>query len=216
MTKSVLALAVAVALALPGTLRGQGQQQHHRQGQEHQPQRGMMMGGQRGMGHGMMGMMMAGPGPAFILRQKDALNLSDQQVQRLEALNQQLTEGRQAHMREVAPIHEQLSAALEGDRPDVAKYEAALKKLAEHHVGMQVQAARFSVQALDVLTPEQRANVRYGMRLMREMMGGGMMGGGMGGMGMMQGTMGGGMGRMGPEGCPMPMMEGMGTQQKQP
>lgn len=218
MTKSVFTFAVAVGLAFPGTLRGQGHEQHHPQGEEQQPQRGMMMGGQQRMGHDVMGMMMAGPSPSLILRQKDALNLNESQVQRLEAINKQLTEARQARMREAAPLHEQFTGALEGDKPDLAKYEVALKKLAEHHVAMQVQAARFSLQALDVLTPEQRANVRYGMRLMRGMMGGGMMGGGMGtgGMGMMQGMMGGGMGMMGPGDCPMPMMEGMGTQQKQP
>ncbi len=160
----------------------------------------MQMGGGQGM-MGMMGQMgmMAGPGPAFILKQKEALNLSESQVQRLEALQKEQAQAREAHMKEVAPLHKQAVESLQGDKPDLARYESALKKLAEHHVKMQVEAAQLSQTTLEALTPEQRSNVRYGMRLMQEMMGGGMMQGGM----MMQGggMMGGGM--MGSIPCPM-------------
>ncbi len=148
--------------------------------------------------------MAAGPGPGMILRQKEALNLNESQIQRLEALEDQLAEARETHMKEVPPLRTQAMEAVKGEKPDLSNYESALKKLAEHHVRMQVEQARFSQQALDVLTPEQRSNVRYGMHLMREMMGGRMMQGGVIQGGMMQGGM------MGAGGCPM-----MGEMQKQ-
>ncbi len=69
----------------------------------------------------------------------------------------------------------QVMQALKGDEPDFSAYETALKELAGHHVNMQVGMARASQRALEVLSPEQRSNVRYGMRLMREMRSTGMM-----------------------------------------
>ncbi len=103
MTKSsVFALLLAGGLMLPGTLRAQ-HAQHHPQGQD-QPQQGMMgqgmMGqGMMGQGHGMMGMgMMSAPGPRMILMQKDALGLSESQVERLEALREEVNQARQSLM----------------------------------------------------------------------------------------------------------------------
>lgn len=63
--------------------------------------------------------------------------------------------------------------ALKGGEPDLASYEAALKKLSGPQIAMQVAMARVSQEALKVLNAEQRSNVRYGMRLMQE---GGMVG----------------------------------------
>jgi Spy/CpxP family protein refolding chaperone len=136
---------------------------------------------QMGQGHQMQGMgmmgMTASPSPAAILQQKDALRLSDSQVQSLEALKEEMAEVHKAHMTAAMPLHAEASAALKGDKPDLARYEAALKKLAVPHVQMQVETARFGQKAMEVLTAEQRANVSYGMRLRQGMMGGsGMMG----------------------------------------
>ncbi len=210
MRSGMMALLLAGGLAMPEMLSAQSHEQHHPQGQE-RSQQGMMQQGQgmmgmMGQGHGMLGMMgmAAGPGPGMILRQKEALNLNESQIQRLEALEDQLAEARETHMKEVPPLRTQAMEAVKGEKPDLSNYESALKKLAEHHVRMQVEQARFSQQALDVLTPEQRSNVRFGMHLMREMMGGRMMQGGVIQGGMMQGGM------MGAGGCPM-----MGEMQKQ-
>ncbi len=96
-------------------------------------------------------------------------------------------------MKEIAPLRTQAMESVKGEKPDLSKYESVLMKLAEHHVKMQVEQARFSQQALGILTQQQRSNVRYGMHLMGEMMGG-----------MAQGGM------MGAGGCPM-----MGEMQKQ-
>jgi Spy/CpxP family protein refolding chaperone len=181
MMKSKLLLVLLVgALSVPGAALAQGQHEH---GDDEKESRGMM--GQGMMKQGMMGQgMMSGRGPSMILKQKEALELTEAQVQRLEALQKELSETREAHMKEMSPVKKQVGEALEGDKPDLSSYESALKKLADGHVRMQVDMARFSEQALEVLTAEQRSNVRYGMRLKQGMMcgemmqGGGMMGGG--------------------------------------
>ncbi len=164
MKRKTVALVVAGVLAFPGLILAQGHQ-----AQEEQAQPGMM-----GMAQGMMGMMTC-PSPSLILKQKEALSLTESQVERLDAIQKEATEAREAHMGQVRPLHMQAMKALEGDKPDFSAYETALRKLADHHVNMQVGMARASQRALEVLSPEQRSNVRYGMRLTREMRGGGMM-----------------------------------------
>lgn len=192
MKRRWLAFVAVALLTVPAAALAQGHAQHDpQQGQQEQPRPGMMpMGQGPGMmgGMGTMEMMMGLPGPGLILRQKEALNLSDSQVQELEALQKQASDAHQAHMREMEPIHRDVTQALEADKPDLARYESGLKRLADHHVKVHVEMARLGQLALDVLTPEQRSNVRYGMRVMRGMMGGGMMRMG----GAMVGMMGGG------------------------
>lgn len=199
MKQGIAILTVLGLLAVPTALEAQAHR-HQRQGPpETCPQMGMM---QRGMGQpAMMGGAMS-HGPAFILRQKEALGLSESQVERLEALQSRLSDSHEAHMERIAPLHERAMSALHADEPDLAGYESALNELAEHHVQMQLEAARTSREALEVLTPEQRSNVRYAMRLMGQMRG---MGGGgmMMGPGMRRGMMMGGGPMMGMAGCPM-------------
>ena len=154
MTKTA-ALLVAGVLAFPGLTLAQGD---HPQGQDEQA------------GQGMMGMMPC-PSASMILKQKEALDLTESQVEGLEAIQKEASEAREAHMGQVRPLHMQVMQALKGDEPDFSAYEAALKELVDHHVNMQVGMARASQRALEVLSAEQRSNVRYGMRLMREMRG---------------------------------------------
>jgi Spy/CpxP family protein refolding chaperone len=149
-----------------------------------------MMGGKHA--GGMMGMMSSfGPSPSLILKQKEALKLTDSQVTQLEAIKEDIGKARAAHMERAQPLKKQLTEVMKGESPDLSKYESALKKMAEEQVKMQVAMARFSQKALNVLNAEQRSNVRYGMHLMRGMMGGGMMKSGGQGCPMM-GSMGGG------------------------
>jgi hypothetical protein len=160
------ALAIACALAVSGVLQAQEHQQHHGQDQQGQEQQRMMMG----VEHGMMGMMGTRlPGPGFLLEQKTALDLNDEQVQRLDELKSQLSDSRQEHLSRVKPLHEQAMDALHGERPDLAAYESALEAWAVEHVGMQVEMARISQKALAVLNVTQRSNVRFGMHLMHGM-----------------------------------------------
>lgn len=122
--------------------------------------------------------MMGRPGPGLVLSQKDALSLNESQVERLQALEKQVAETREALVQQIPPLQEQAQQALRGANPDLSRYESALEKLAERQVKAQVEAARLSQQALEVLTPEQRSNVRYTMRMQGGMMRGGMTGDG--------------------------------------
>ena len=88
--------------------------------------------------------------------------------------------------------HHAAMEALEAEQPDLTRYQAQLQAAATHFVEAQVALAHYASAALNLLTPEQRSNVRFAFRLeharmMQEMMGGmGGMGGGkaraMGGM----------------------------------
>lgn len=205
-----LALLFAAALALPTAAAAQ-EEQDHRPGQEapSRPEmpgmRGMMMGMQ---GHGaMMSMrmtgMMAAPGPMMILRQKEALALTDDQVQRLQTLQERMAQGRREHMETMRTVHERIGELARGPDLDLAAYEEALRSMADAHVAMQVAMARLGREAREDLTPEQREKLRTGMQFMRGMMQGmhSRMGPGeAGGMGAMM------MGRM-----PCPMMGGPGN-----
>jgi Spy/CpxP family protein refolding chaperone len=174
--KGVITLLVGAVLALPAPMRAQG----HHGDQDDDGSRPKMMGMMwtsscmMGMG-GMMGAF--GPGPSLILKQKDALNLSDQQVERLKALQEEGRKTREAHVERIRSTRTELMEVMKSDKPDLSKYESALKKMADEHIKTQVTMARLSQNALKVLDAEQRSNVRYGMRLMGGMTGG-MMGSG--------------------------------------
>ncbi len=131
---------------------------------------GMMRQGMGMMGQAMGMMGQGGPSAAMILGQKEALGLSGEQVGRLEGVERELGEAREAHRAQMGPLHEQLMEAQQAEAPDLERIEGVLERLAEAHVQGHLQMLRRGQQAMDVLTPEQRANVRYGMRLMGEAM----------------------------------------------
>lgn len=152
---------------------------------------GMNMGGmmaRRGAGMGMdmgpMAMMMAPGGAGQILGMAQALQLTDAQTQQLRTLAEQARTATAPHMQAAMQAHHAAMQALEADAPDVAKYETQLREAANHFVEAQVTLARSVAQALAMLTPEQRANVRFASRLEHAGAMRGMMGGmpGMGGM----------------------------------
>ncbi|NIT86058.1 MAG: periplasmic heavy metal sensor [Gemmatimonadetes bacterium] len=141
---------------------------------------GMMMGGMMGqgmMGAGMtrmmgMGMMATGgPGPTMLLRMRDALELTDDQVSRLEAIREDHSGDHRAAMGSAISAHRRAAEALHGASPDFQAYEDALGEAADHMVRAHVTMARASVQAREVLTAEQRERLHSGMRMMQEMMG---------------------------------------------
>ncbi len=141
-----------------------------------------MAGRGMGMGEGMMGMMGSRAmgvmlSPRVILMQKDALDLSDEQIERLESLKKRMDHGREPGMSQAHTMMQQLDKALDPENPDLATYESLLNQMVDHHVQMQVQMARLGIEALNVLTDDQRDKVRYGTKLMHAMMGGMMMGG---------------------------------------
>ncbi len=197
---TMTALVLAGLLMIPTGLAAQERQREGSRQDRHDRMgaMGMMMRAHHGAGMmgaaglmpgRMMGMMVSAPTPGHILMQGEVLGLSDDQAARLEAIQEDLRAVHQRHMEEIGPIRDRLETALDAESGiDVSAYESALKELSDHHVQMAVTMARSSQEALDVLADEQRSRVRYGMRLMRHMMGQGMMGRMMG-HGMMRGFM---------------------------
>lgn len=142
----------------------------------------MMMGGMMGqgmMGSGMMQMMgqgmgmmaTGGPGPAMILRMEDALDLTDDQVARLEEIRQEFSGSQQQHMNAAMSAHQNARQALQGGDPDFDAYEEALQEASTHMVQAHTAMARAAIQAREVLTAEQRDRLQEGMGMMQGMMG---------------------------------------------
>jgi Spy/CpxP family protein refolding chaperone len=127
-----------------------------------------------GQGMGMMGT--GGPGPAMILRMGEALDLTDEQRTRLQAIQSGLSDSMQPFMAAVMEAHQEASAALEGDSPDFGAYERALRRAASQMVEAHVAMARAAAEGRDVLTEEQRQQLRDSMQMMRGMMGQGQSG----------------------------------------
>lgn len=110
-------------------------------------------------------------GPAMLLRQRDALELSNEQIERLEELEGRVDDLHSAHMSELAPVREQLKALHGSEEFDKDRYEELLKRQANLRVEMMVEIADVHQASFTVLTDEQKSNVRYGMRMMRSMEG---------------------------------------------
>ena len=165
---------------MPAGLSAQGHASHH-PGTDGPPSTRGMMGQQSGMRSMMsqqMGMQMMQPGPRMLLARRDALQLSDGQVEQLEQLQARADEMRSTHRSEMASVRERLAALRGQDELDLDRYESLLREQADLRVEMQVGMAEIGRDALAVLDEEQRSNVRFGMRMMRSMRsGGGMMGG---------------------------------------
>lgn len=145
--------------------------------------RGMMMGGMMGggmMGSGMMPMMgqgmgmmaTGGPGPVTLLRMRDALELTDEQVSRLESIQAEFEEGTQSHRTGMMASHAAAAEALQGDSPDLDAYQVSLQSAANLMVQLHVAMARAALEAREVLTPDQRQQLdTRGPEMMRGMMG---------------------------------------------
>lgn len=137
------------------------------------PMRSGMMGGGMGMTGGMpmMGKSgMMGAGPSMLLAQRDVLELTDDQAQRLE----QLQAEKQAMMKEMhegmTAVRSEMRDAMGAGSPDLEAYRSALETMADQMVSHHMQRAQFQQQVLDVLTTVQRDRLQTGMRMMRHMM----------------------------------------------
>lgn len=133
----------------------------------------------------MMGAMAGGP--ASILRHAAELNLSSEQVSRLEHLRDGLQQAHHALMPRMGEIHQQIEAAIGGERFDEAATRAAFRRMAELHADMVIPSMRARQEARAVLSTEQREKlaglVRTGMSDNHHMMHGMQSGSGMHGMG---------------------------------
>lgn len=180
--------ATVVALLLLGGTAAEAQRHPMMRGQvadtmpSMEMARGMMMGGMMGqgmMGSGMMPMMgrgmgmmaTGGPGPTALLRMRDALELTDEQVSTLESMRDDLQSQMQGRMTAMMTAHQAAAAALDSETPDWEAYEGNLETAADVMVRTHVMMARTARDARDVLTPEQRETLdARGMEMMRGMM----------------------------------------------
>lgn len=164
---SILAVAALLGSAPAAAQEGHGQHQMPMQGQAMQGMQNCMA-------------MMGGPPPQMLLQHREALGLSTDQVNRLEALQARARETAMPHMQPAMQAHRAAAELLKGDSPDFQGYEARVREAADHMVRAHVAMARMAVEARGVLNPEQRGRLD---ELGRGMMGGGergMMGGGQG------------------------------------
>lgn len=128
---------------------------------------GGQMGGMRG-GHGAM----LGHVPMAILHQQEALGLSEQQVSRVEALQDSVMA---LHERAMAAMQEArggIEGAFGEDGIDVEAYRRAVRAAADRRVEARVRAAEIASGALDVLDDSQRERFLYAIHLMHRMHGG--------------------------------------------
>lgn len=104
--------------------------------------------------------MMGGPPAALLLEHREALSLTAEQVGRLEAISDRTEAIGAEHMQPVRAAHMRAAELLRADSPDFDEYEDALEAAAEHMVEAHVALVRASVEARQVLTPEQRATLQ--------------------------------------------------------
>lgn len=113
-----------------------------------------MMGGVGMMGEN--GQRMMSPQPAELLRQREALGLTDEQIERLEALAERTSQNAETHMAEMDRLSAEITGVLAADAPDLDRLETLLRERAEGHVRMQLAQVRWSREARSVLTEQQR------------------------------------------------------------
>lgn len=157
-------------------------------------------GGMGGM-MGMMSMMKDCPmlqsmqqGPAAALKHRQELELTADQVQKLEALQKSAQPGQMQMMGQMQAIHQEIAKATEGERFNEAAARAAFDRMGDMHTEMGVAMLGTRHQTQQILTAEQREKLSK--------LGGGMMG--------MHGMM---MGGMDMKDCPM-MKQGDGGSMK--
>jgi Spy/CpxP family protein refolding chaperone len=130
----------------------------HQHGQHQQGQHQHRMGGEQGKGmHGEGACpMKAGAGAARLLSQRAELELTAEQVQRLEALAAAAAEAKHAGHAEMMQSQQALRQAAEGD---AAAVRGAVDGVAKAHADRLLQDLRRQQEARAVLTAAQRAKL---------------------------------------------------------
>lgn len=133
------------------------------------PQSGMHGGqpAQPGQAPGMMSSEMAEHHEAFLsllppdalLSSRQELALSDDQVSKLEHLQNEQDEDRGKGMHEASQEWRKAMDALGGEHPDLDAYKHALQEVSEQRIDAQVATLKTALKARDLLTDEQRAKV---------------------------------------------------------
>lgn len=162
MMKPIGALAVAALLFATPAM---GQQHQH-------GQRGEGMDREGGMQMGMMQGMQGHDGPGMVLRLEETLELTADQVARIEALRERTHEQHQPHMQAAMQARHQAMTILHGESPDLSAYEARLEEAASHHVMGEMVMARAMQDLMAILDARQQDRMRVLMSAMMEMRGG--------------------------------------------
>jgi len=168
----LLTTALAILIGQPALAQ---QHQHAAEPQmgETAPAMGMMSGHMmemmsKGM---MMDMKVMSFQPGALLGSATVLELSEDQVRRLEAI---VPEGHGAHgehAQAAMAARALASDALEGDAPDLDAYSEAVTEAAGHMAMAHVAMARTAMEAREILTPAQRETVADTMSMMKGMQG---------------------------------------------
>lgn len=145
--------------------------------------------------------MSGGMSATTALQHRSDLQLSPDQVARLEAIQEEARAAATPHMEEAMSARAEAMGSLESAEPDLQGYESSLRRAADHMVQAHVAMAENTIGARGVLTAEQREKLAEFSHQMDGMMGDmghtggsmhqGMQHGGMAGMmdcPMMQGT----------------------------
>ena len=185
--RATLCALVALGVGAPGVLAAQEheERQHQEEHKEREHQGGhaccgMMSEGEHQMqGMRMQGMQMQGMhmmrvaifAPPHLLELREALELTDEQVSRLEGMGSELMEQHRQAAAEAKQHHEQAKQLWEQAVPDVDQLrqhaQAAMRAEESAHLALLTVAA----QAKAVLTPEQQKHVAGMMHQhMRRMM----------------------------------------------
>lgn len=115
-----------------------------------------------GAGAGMMSMMdcpmMRGmaEGPAAVLELRDTLELTDEQVARLQSLRAAARERHTETMQQMREVHAVLDAAAGGESFDEAAVREAFNRMGELHADLGVGVLRAKHEALRLLNAQQR------------------------------------------------------------
>lgn len=163
-------LATAVLLAPPASAQEGGEEPGEDDRAEKMERHGHAGAAKRGMhrmrgGHGAMLAHL----PVAILHQQEMLELSDQQVSRLEALRDSVRAIRDRGRTAMREAHEGGEGALGADGIDVEAYRQSLRSAADRMVEHRVAVATAARDALQVLDEGQREKFLYGVHLMHRM-----------------------------------------------
>lgn len=111
--------------------------------------------------------------PAMVLKQRQELGLSNEQVTRIEALKAREAAANKTAMEQMSTLHKQINAASSEDRFDEAAARTAFGRMGELHTEMGVAMMRTRQDVRAVLTSQQRdklKDIRGGMHGMMGMM----------------------------------------------
>ncbi|MEQ7869325.1 Spy/CpxP family protein refolding chaperone [Chromohalobacter salexigens] len=166
--KKIFAIALALSLgAASSTLFAQGM---HQGFQGHGGMMsgqggmgfGMMMGGQGGMGSGMMMGGQSGMMPCSIMSGMGAMSgiLDEQQMSTMREMRQENRSAQLDRMEEMMNLHDDMMQLMQAERPDPEKIKELHGKMATLHGDMLVDRVRLHNKIQDLLTEEQREQMR--------------------------------------------------------